>query len=160
MAFPLRSPASGRRARLLAAAAIWSIVGCALSIVGAHWLIASAARAKAPLLLLAGVIGWAKGRFLLAPQARANVARILAADERRPLTEIFSATTWAVVAAMMTLGYVLRRSTLPRGVIGWIYAAVGVALLTGSTAAWSAWSRARTGLPEGGRNGPPPGVRA
>lgn len=134
-----------RRTRLLLAALVWSGVGVGLGAAGTIWVRSSRSAWAWPLLAAAFAVGWVKGRFLLAPRAAANAERIGAGAEHRPLHETFSAPTWALVAGMMGLGFLLRHSGIPRPAIGWVYVAIGAALLFGSGAAWTAWSAARGG---------------
>lgn len=133
-------PAS-TRVRLLAAAFVWSAVGLGLLTAGATWLIGAGGRARYAVLLAAGAVGWAKGRFVLGPRARANAVRISVAPDPASLLRAFTPATWVLVAGMMALGYGLRHSGLPWGVVGGIYAAIGVALVVGAVPSWAAWAR-------------------
>lgn len=133
-------PAS-RRHRLLFGAVVWTGVGLGLGIAGTRWLAQHGGAWRWPAWAAALAVGVAKGQFLLAPRAAANARRIAAADAVRPLHEAFSGGTWALVAGMMALGWTLRHSGLAFGIVGWIYAAVGTALLVGSRQAWRGWAR-------------------
>ena len=133
-------PAS-RRLRLLFGALVWSAVGLALSAVGSRWLLLHGGGWRGPAWISAAAVGVAKGYFLLAPRAEANARRIAGSEPVRPLTEAFAGATWLLVAGMMALGYTLRHSGLPWGIVGWIYTAVGAGLLVGSRPAWRGWVR-------------------
>jgi hypothetical protein len=139
------------RTLVLASAMTWSAVGIGLAGAGLAWTLRSAASgsAAAGSLALAGAVGLAKGRWVLAPRATANVRRIAGASGRRPIVSFFSPLAWGLVAAMMALGWVLRHSGVPKDVLGPVYAAVGSALLVGALPTWRAWGRMR-GSTEGG----------
>jgi hypothetical protein len=141
-----------RRSRILGGALVWTAVGAGLASAGSFWTLHATptARGAAFVLVVAAVAGVAKGRFLLAPRARANVARILAARELDGVLTLFSPRAWAFAAGMMALGWMLRRSGLPGVALGGTYAAVGAALVVGAIPSWSAWWRMGT-FPEGER---------
>jgi hypothetical protein len=63
----------------------------------------------------------------------------VASSESAPLFTFFAPSAWALVLVMMASGALLRRSTLPRFWLGALYAAIGVALLLASRAAWVHW---------------------
>ena len=138
------------RTRLLAAAVVWTAVGAGLAAAGGRWLLATGGDGAGPALIAAGVVGWAKGRFVLGPRARANAERIAAGSETASLFEMFTPATWLLVGGMMAFGYGLRHSGLPWPVLGAIYAAVGVALLVGAVPCWAIRMRlGRPGAPSG-----------
>lgn len=149
---PISLAPVSRRSRILAAALVWTAVGAGLASAGSVRTVHAtpSSRVAAIVLAVAAAVGVAKGRFLLAPRARANVARILAARERDGLLSVFSPAAWAFVAGMMTLGWILRRSGLPGVALGGTYAAVGAALVVGAIPSWSAWRRMGTLLGEEG----------
>lgn len=125
------------------AAVAWTAVGAGLGAAGLAWLSGYGAAPALPALAVSVVAGWAKGRYLLAPRARANVERIAASSEQRCFGGFFSRGAWIFVAVMMATGALLRHSPIPRIWLGCLYAAVGTALLVGSTAAWIGWARFR-----------------
>lgn len=129
------------RARLLTAAVVWSVVGLGLAAAGTRWLLRPGGGGGVPVLFSAGLLGWAKGRFILAPRARANAKRIASSSGPVSIVGVFSPATWALVAGMMGTGYVLRHSGLPPTVLGWIYATAGAGLIVGAAPAWRAWAR-------------------
>jgi hypothetical protein len=130
-----------RRHRLLFGALVWSGVGLGLGIAGTRWLLLHGGAWRWASWALAVAVGFAKGFLVLAPRAAANARRIEGAEAVRPLTEAFTGATWVLVAGMMALGWTLRHSGLAWGIVGWIYAAVGTALLVGSREAWLGWMR-------------------
>ncbi len=135
-----------RRSRILGAAIVWTAVGAGLASAGSVWTLDAAptSRGAALVLVVATAAGIAKGRFLLAPRARANIARILAAGESAGALTVFAPSAWAFAVGMMALGWLLRRSGLPALALGGAYAAVGAALVVGAIPSWSAWRRIGT----------------
>jgi hypothetical protein len=137
---PIVLPAS-RRQRLLFGALVWSGVGLGLGAAGTRWLALHGGSWRGPAWAGAVAVGLAKGYFLLAPRAEANARRIAASDPVRPLAEAFPRMTWILVAGMMALGWTVRHSGLSWGVVGWIYTAIGAALLVGGRRAWEGWAK-------------------
>jgi hypothetical protein len=138
-------PAAGLRAHLFAAALLWTAVGTGLSAAGIVWCF-SARKPWIPLGFGIGV-GALKGIFIIAKIAARNARRIVSRGDGKCLGGFLSVKTWLLVAAMMGSGMVLRRSSLPRPVLGVIYTAVGTGLLTGCLALW----KARAAVPKEAR---------
>ncbi len=133
-----------RSARLAVAAALWLAVGTGLATVGSAWLVTRGGPGTWSLVPVALAVGWAKATWVLVPMADRNAERIRSGPAHRPLPAVFPAPTWVLIAGFMTLGAVLRRSSLPRDLLGLVYVAVGFALVLGSTRSWVA----RRTLPE------------
>lgn len=132
-------PAARARTHLLLAAALWSCVGVGLTVAGVHWSLGASRPWPVLVLAAALVLGAAKGRFALERTARRVAARIAARGDGKCLGGFLSWQTWLFVFTMMGMGAALRRSDLPRIVLGLVYATVGVALLWGSRVFWAAW---------------------
>ena len=130
---------ASRRTRLLLAALAWTLVGLGLLTTGLVWLSGARAVWLAIILTAAVLVGWIKGRYLLARRATANARRIEASAERAVVLSFFAPAAWGLVLAMMAAGALLRRSALPRPWRGALYAAIGVALLSASRTAWRHW---------------------
>jgi hypothetical protein len=137
-------PAASIRSRLLVAASIWTLVGTGLLAAGSRWTVVDQGARGWAGLALALLLGWLKGRYILAGRAAANARRIIAAGEDRCLGGVFDRSAWLFVAAMIGLGYVLRHSDVPRPWIGVIYAAVGSALILASVGTWRRWRTSRS----------------
>ncbi len=132
-------PAAGVRTHLFSAAMMWTVVGLGLAAAGIAWCFGSALP-WALVLAGAGVAaGLVKGRFVLRTMAERNAARIIVRGDGRCLGGFLSLKTWLLVALMMTSGIILRRSAVPRPVLGVLYSAVGTALLVGCVTLWRAW---------------------
>jgi hypothetical protein len=116
------------------AALIWTLVGSGLLIAGS--------RMAGIQAILAGlVLGWLKGRYILAGMARANANRIITGPERAPILAAYSLSSWGIGGFFMVLGMVLRRSGLSPGLLGFIYVSAGFGLGFASCHVWRAWHR-------------------
>ena len=136
-------PSAPARWHLFMAAAMWSIVGTALLLAGEWWL----CQLRYPTVcLLSGiglVVGILKAHFALEKAALRTIKRIETRGDGRCLGGFLSIRSWGFVILMMCLGRALRASTTPRTILGFLYVAVGLALLIASRRLWSAWRRHR-----------------
>lgn len=130
-------PAASRRVQRLLAANLWSLVGTGLGIAGTVWTVGAAHGVLlATLVAVAAAAGWAKGRFVLAKTARRTLVRIERRGDGRCLGGFLSWKSWGLVLTMIVGGRLLRASPLPRTILGPVYLAIGVALLTASLVFW------------------------
>jgi len=136
-------PAAAVRAHLLLAGLMWTVVGVALVGFGGRWLWQLATPAAPWMAALALVIGGFKARFVLDHAARTIVDRIRERGDGRCLGGFLSLRSWALVVVMAGGGRLLRGSHLARGLLGFLYLAVGTALLLSSRMAWRAWRAER-----------------
>ncbi len=135
-------PAASMHSQVLLAGLLWSAVGSALGVMGVAWTVAAVHGAsRAGLHLLAIAAGWLKGRLVLSRSARRTLARIEERGNGRCLGGFLSWWSWLLVASMILVGRLLRSSGLPGSVLGPIYLAIGVALVTGSLTFWQARRR-------------------
>jgi len=134
--FDAHKPAASRGAHLLCAAMMWSIVGTALLGFGVYWTLGSAGVYSPWLLLAAAIVGLVKARLVLRRSADRIARRILHRGDGHCLGGFLSWRLWLLVAVMATAGRMLRMTSIPRWVIGVVYASVGVALLAGSRSIW------------------------
>ncbi len=132
-------PAARARTQVLLAALLWTGVGTGMTVAGVHWSLGAPALWPAAILAVALPVGLLKGRFALARTARAVAERIARRGDGTCLGGFLSWQTWLFVLAMMGLGAALRRSDLPRALLGLVYTAVGVALLWGCRVFWAQW---------------------
>ena len=135
-------PAGAARTQVLLAALLWTCVGSGLAAVGARWCLGAGPPWPAALLGAGLTLGVLKGKVALERTARRAAGRIAVRGDGKCLGGFLSWQTWLFVLAMMALGAVLRRSPLPRALLGVVYTAVGAALLWGSRTFWAAWRRA------------------
>lgn len=136
-------PAAAARVHLLLAGLMWTLVGAALAGFGGRWLWHSSMSAAPWLAALAVAIGVSKSRFVLDRAARRIVDRILEHGDGRCLGGFLSLRSWALVVVMAGGGRSLRGSHVARGLLGFLYLAVGMALLVSSRVPWRAWRAAR-----------------
>ena len=135
--------AEAGEARLLVAALAWTLAGGGMLIAGVHWSLTSPPGRASLVMAAAAATGWAKERFVLRRRAEQNAERILASNDGRCLGGAFSWPAWLFVAAMAAAGATLRHSPVSRILLGFVYVAVGVALLLGSAVSWRCWARLR-----------------
>ncbi len=136
-------PAAPVHVHLLSAGLMWSAVGAVLVAVGGRWLWLSGAGAAPWLAALALALGALKAHLVLDRTARRTVDRIRERGDGRCLGGFLSVRSWALVAMMAGLGRLLRGSHLARYLLGFLYLAVGTALLLSSRVAWRAWRQSR-----------------
>lgn len=137
-------PAAPARVHLVLAAAMWSVVGTALLIVGLRWVFLFPEPTAAWLAGAAVAVGVAKSRFVLDRAARRISERITARGDGRCVGGFLSLRSWSLVAVMMVAGRLLRSGIVAARVVGPIYAAIGTALLLSSRLLWYAWQSERT----------------
>ncbi len=128
-------PAASARVHVGVAAVMWTVVGAVLVALGLYWTRPAGSMWPA-LLVVAAAIGVIKARLVLAKAARRILDRIRTRGDGQCLGGFISWKTWLLVIGMMMLGRLLRGGLLPRPVVGFIYEAIGVALLTGAIGLW------------------------
>ena len=131
-------PGAPRQIHLLLAASLWSVIGSMLIFRGVSWL---SAVGKIWIMCPAMIIGTIKSLFILDKTARKGVRRILEMADGRCLGAVYSIRTWLLVLVMMGAGTALRRSALPKEILGGLYVTIGWALFFSSRHAWLAWKR-------------------
>ncbi len=133
-------PTASSRTQLWLAGVTWGSVGVALLSVGTYWLLRGADDKNIFLMIIiAACLGLAKTLLVLDRASNGLVERIQLRGEGRCVGGFFSLRLWAIVAVMMLMGRLLRSTSIPRPVLGVIYAAVGVGLLISSRIIWRAW---------------------
>ena len=138
-------PSARAKTHLLAAALLWTVVGFGLTAAGLVWSFGSALPWSL-LLAAAGVAaGTVKGRLVIRKMADWNTDRIIARGDGRCLGGFLAPKTWLLVTVMMGSGILLRRSGVPRPILGVLYTAVGTGLLFGGWQLWKAWGKGTRG---------------
>ncbi len=136
-------PAAPARWHLLLAALMWTTVGGLLAYFGARWLWHNSGVVVRVLFGAAVAAGILKSRFVLERTANRTIERIRTRGDGRCIGGFLSVRSWAFVALMMGVGRALRASPTPRTVLGFVYVAVGLALLLASRRLWLAWREQR-----------------
>jgi len=84
------------------------------------------------LVVVALLIGYLKGRYVLGKSAKRGVERIRSFDNPAPLKNIYSAKYYILLAGMVGLGISIKYMGLSNDVRGLIDAAIGSALINGA----------------------------
>lgn len=117
----------------LVAGSLWGIIGVLLLVRGVGWL----QEAEGPMPLFLGTAGIGFGilgyfsRFRKITEQ--NVLRIHGLPERSPLTSFLAPRGYVMIAFMISLGFLLRQSLMPKPYLSPFYIAMGCALLLGSS---------------------------
>jgi hypothetical protein len=134
------APKASRRTQLLLASLLWTAIGVLLPSLGVVWILQ---RYGAVGLLFAApcvLVGVMKGRYILDGMSSRTIVRVQERDEPSFFAGFFSARSWLLVAAMMATGQILRRTGLPHEWLGFVYVAIGSALLLSSRVLWRGWA--------------------
>ncbi|HUU37291.1 MAG TPA: hypothetical protein VMW46_03685 [Candidatus Desulfaltia sp.] len=135
-------PAVRRQTLILSAAVVWALVGAFLSFRAVLWF-RSSPRTVSWMVVLALVIGFLKGHFLLSKMARRNIKRILGLSPHKEKICLFAfqaIQAYLVIFGMMAIGIILRHSSVAREVLAIIYLAIGSGLMYASIPYWMAKS--------------------
>ena len=132
-------PAAPAHVHLLLAAVMWTVVGGTLGAFGLRWLVAEKPGALAWLIAIAVAVGVGKAHFVLSRTARRVIERIRSRGDGRCIGGFLSWQSWGLVVLMAASGAGLRRGILPRTTLGFLYLAIGTALMVGSAQLWIAW---------------------
>ncbi|MHB0980042.1 MAG: hypothetical protein ACYC5Q_08250 [Thermoleophilia bacterium] len=136
-------PRGSARSQLLMAEMMWTVVGSVLLGLGLHWIVRryhGPGYAYAAPFLVLGVI---KALFILDRVAGRTILRIRTRGDDHCVGGFFSPASWGLIVGMMLLGQVLRASPVPRADVGFLYVAVGSALLISSRMLWREWLHLR-----------------
>lgn len=133
-----------RKTQLALAALMWSGVGIMLPAMGLVWCIQHygpiGALFAAPFL----AVGLLKSKVLDRISAR-NIEHIRTRDPEGFVLGFLPLRSWILIAGMMAMGQILRHTLFaadgpwPRAWLGFIYVAVGSALLMSSRKLWQGW---------------------
>ena len=130
-------PGVSVRTHLLTAALLWTAVGLMLMIRGALWF----DKTFWWLAIIAIAVGTGKSFGMLDRAAKKNIGRILGLADGTCIGGVYSWKMWGMVGLMVILGRLLRTSSLPRVVIGFVYVAIGWGLCFSSRLIWRVWRR-------------------
>lgn len=136
-------PSAPARRHLLLAAAMWTVVGSALAVVGTVWTLRAPHPMSPWLLPIAVALGLLKARLVLDRAGGRIVERIEARGDGRCLGGFLSVRSWALVAAMIIGGRLLRAGGVDLHLVGLLYVLVGTGLLVASRIPWRAWGQTR-----------------
>ena len=132
-------PAASRRAHLLCASIMWTLVGGTLMVFGIRWILESGAALSIVILAAALTVGVLKSRFVLKRAADGIGTRIIRRGDGQCLGGFLSWRLWVLVAVMVGAGRLLRATPLPLSIIGFAYTLAGTALAHASRNIWRTW---------------------
>jgi hypothetical protein len=130
----MMAPAARRETLVLVAGIVWTLVGLSLVSVAVVWLFNSP-RHTVILPLSGAVAGYIIYRFGFSHLARKNLVRIYAQAPQKDKVCVFAfqnTRSYLLVAIMMTMGYGMRHSGIPKIDLAPFYMAIGVALILSS----------------------------
>lgn len=139
----LHKPRGSARSQLFLAEMMWTVVGSMLLGLGLLWIVRryhGPGWAYAAPFLVLGVV---KALLILDRVARRTIHRIRTRGDDHCVGGFFSPASWGLILGMMLLGQVLRASPVPRADVGFLYVAVGSALLISSRMLWREWLHLR-----------------
>lgn len=115
------------------AGSLWGIIGVFLLVRGLGWL--PDVEGLMPLVLGAagivlGVLSYFSGLRNIADR---NVLRIHGLPDRSPLTSFLAPRGYVMIALMISLGFLLRQSSIPKPYLAPFYIGMGCALILGSS---------------------------
>jgi len=125
-------PAVPRKWLLFLAGLMWSGVGVMLCCLAGGWLSAVPAAVSLPLGLAGAVLAVAVYRFGFSKIARKNIDRISRSPDMACLFSFQAWKSYLIIAVMVTLGLLLRHSSLPKHYLAVVYVTIGGALFLSS----------------------------
>jgi hypothetical protein len=130
----MKTPAADRKVLVLLAGFVWSLVGLGLVAAGVFWMVAHHGNVAATLAV--SVVGGAiVFRFGFSKLVTVNLERIYSQSPGKKKVCIFSfqnRRSYFIVAIMISMGYALRHSPLPKIYLAPVYMTIGLGLLLSS----------------------------
>lgn len=83
-------------------------------------------------IVLALIVGFLKGRYVLGKSAKQGVARILSFPNPTSIGNVYSLKYYILLASMVGLGVLIKVLDIPTDIRGWIDVAIGAALINGA----------------------------
>lgn len=130
----MNTPAARRETLVLVAGLVWTLVGLILMALGSRWLIGN--YSSVIMSVCSGAAGgYLIHRFGFSHLARKNLLRIYSQSPQKDKICVFAfqnTRSYILIVIMMTMGYGLRHSGLPKTYLAPIYIAIGFALVLSS----------------------------
>lgn len=114
----------------------WSLIGAMLMARGLNKLLTPGLEV---VMVSALCLGTVKSFFVLDRIARKNIQHVLHLDERAGIHRIYSGGTWILIGVMVVTGRLLRYSSLPDSIVGFVFLAIGWGLFLSSRVVWREW---------------------
>jgi hypothetical protein len=130
-ALPMRvSP----KALMVMAFGFWLVGGLMLSFNGVNFLKQTLLAFNSLVLpvVLAMVLGYAKGKFVLSKTSVKNIARLSALAEPQKLVAVYSQRSWVMIMLMVSIGALLTVFNAPVYWRGLVNLGIGMALIASS----------------------------
>jgi len=134
-------PVVTKSALLLIAGSVWICIGAMLVLIALSWL------SKPPAVNLfvfagAGVaLALVIHHFGFLKIANKNMIRILALDKKPGLWSFIPLRSYAIIAVMITMGALLRHSSIPKHFLAILYIGIGLGLMLSSVRYFRAFFR-------------------
>ena len=125
-------PAARKSVRLFLAGVLWIGVGSMLTCLAIAWLLHAPAGHR---YLFAGsgvVLALLIHHFGFLKIVDKNLARILPGDDRQCVFSFMSWKSYVIILVMITLGTILRHSSIPKAYLSILYTGIGLALILSS----------------------------
>jgi len=125
-------PAVTNRLLLFLAGLVWIFVGFMLLFLAFSWL-STASNISAQWFMIAGVIlALLVHHFGFLKIADSNLQRILLMHKKSCLFAFIPWKSYLIIAVMITMGAILRHSTIPKHYLAVVYIGIGLALVLSS----------------------------
>lgn len=125
-------PAVTKNVLLFLAGFVWTCVGAMLLFMAFSWL-SKASNVNSTVFVSAGVVlALLVHHFGFLRIADKNLKRILPSDDKKCLFSFISWKSYLIIAAMIAMGTMLRRSAIPKQYLAILYIGIGLALILSS----------------------------
>lgn len=135
-------PAVTKEVLLILAGALWFAVGCLLLSFAVSWLLAADMRQRIACGGAGVILALLVHHFGLLKIVDRNLARLVPGDEKMCLFAFMPWKSYLIIPVMMTLGVLLRHSSIPKPYLSILYIGMGLALLLSSVRYLRYWLKA------------------
>lgn len=125
-------PAVPKRWLMLVAGLLWSVVGLALCRVAYKWFMTVGTLPGLFMAIGAVLLSVVVARFGFSRIAQNNIDRLRLLSDRSCLFAFQAWKSYLIIAIMITMGFILRHSPVPRQYLAVIYMTIGGALFLSS----------------------------
>ncbi|NVN96521.1 MAG: hypothetical protein HXX18_14695 [Bacteroidetes bacterium] len=122
------TPVVNKSVLILLAGILWFSVGIMLCNFAYHWMTHYEGKYTLPIVISGIVLAILFARFKFKRFADKNIERIKAKGDKSCAFSFMSWQTYIIVAFMMTMGIILRHSSLPKEYLSILYIGIGGAL--------------------------------
>ena len=126
------NPKVNKNILLFLAGFLWIAVGTMLLLFAVAWLRPVPQQTRMILAALGVILGLFVHHFGFLKVVDKNLRRIFPMEGKRCVFSFMSAKSYLLVAVMITGGYLLRHSPLPKPYLAIVYSAIGLALVLSS----------------------------